>query len=76
MRSLKMTAIEGRLLDFDKKRSQTISAGRKGSNFPTTIQNVDFDANIARFWDNVNWKREGGKTNFEGTDKPKTAKTV
>ncbi len=54
-----------RLLYFDKKRSQTITAGRPGSNSPVTIQNVDFKDNIARFWANVNWKKSGGSSNFE-----------
>lgn len=54
-----------RLLYFDEKRSQTITAGDKAANSPSAIQNVDFKNNIARFWANVNWKKSGGKSVFE-----------
>lgn len=61
-------AIENnRLLYFDKKRSQTISAGDKAANSPSAIQKVDFKDNIARFWANVNWKKSGNKSVFEAS---------
>ncbi|MBQ6698396.1 MAG: hypothetical protein IJN09_05080, partial [Oscillospiraceae bacterium] len=56
---------DNRLLHFDKKRSQTISAGDKASNSPSAIQKVDFKDNIARFWANVKWKKEGSLAQLE-----------
>lgn len=39
---------EGRLLSFDKKRSQTLSAGKPGSDSPVTMQDVDFEKNYSK----------------------------
>ena len=52
---------DGRILHLDKKRSQILRPGRKGSNYPTTISEADFKDNIRRFWGNVNWKNSGRK---------------
>lgn len=52
---------DGRILHLDKKRSQILRPGRKGSNYPTTISEADFKDNIRNFWKNVNWKKSGRK---------------
>jgi len=50
-------ALDGRLLNLDKKRSQTIFAGVPASNSPGAIRNVDFKQNIQNFWEEVKWNR-------------------
>jgi len=48
---------DGRLLNLDKKRSQTIFAGVPAANSPGAIRNVDFKQNIQNFWEEVKWNR-------------------
>ncbi len=48
---------EGRLLYFDRKRSQNL-AGVRGSNPQAAIRDTDFTDSIAQFWWNVNGKKE------------------
>lgn len=50
---------DGRILYLDKKRSQVLNSGRKGSNYPTTMSEADFANNIRDFWANVKWKNRG-----------------
>ncbi|MDO4353664.1 MAG: hypothetical protein Q4C93_01715 [Clostridia bacterium] len=50
-----------RILHLDKKRSQILHSGGKGSNYPTAISEADFKDNIRRFWENVNWENAGRK---------------
>ena len=51
---------EGRLLHFDKKRSQYL-AGRRGSKPQATIRDTDFTKNIAHFPPLVNTKNTRGR---------------
>lgn len=51
--------VDNRILYLDKKRSQILHSGRKGSNYPTTISEADFTNNIRSFWENVKWKKTG-----------------
>ncbi len=51
--------VDNRILYLDKKRSQILHPGRKGSNYPTTISEADFTNNIRSFWENVKWKKTG-----------------
>ena len=52
---------DNRILHLDKKRSQILHSGGKGSNYPTAISEADFKDNMHRFWKNVNWKNSGRK---------------
>lgn len=52
---------DNRILHLDKKRSQILHPGRKGSNYPTVGRKADFKDNIRNFWKNVNWKKSGRK---------------
>lgn len=48
--------IDGRLLYLDKKRSQSLNAGRPGSNSPVAMQSSDFQTNIQNFLEDVKWE--------------------
>ena len=48
--------IDGRLLYLDKKRSQSLNAGRPGSNSPVAMQSSDFQTNIQNFLADVKWE--------------------
>lgn len=50
---------DNRILYLDKKRSQVLRSGVKGSNSPTAISEADFINNIRSFWENVKWKKAG-----------------
>ncbi|MBR2897642.1 MAG: hypothetical protein IKC04_07155, partial [Oscillospiraceae bacterium] len=66
-------AEQNRLLHLDKKRSQPLNAGIRGSNSLVAIRQVDFKDNIRRFWDNVNWKKSGKTHVTFGDSSGKTA---
>lgn len=48
--------IDGRLLYLDKKRSQSLNAGRPGSNSPVAMRSSDFQTNIQNFLEDVKWE--------------------
>ncbi len=60
-KDIEQAGIDGRLLYFDKKRSQAILAGGSAANWRSVIREADFANNIRNFWENVKWENSGDR---------------